>query len=123
VDRIRQAPLDSDAPGLAILANLVGPEGPLRGDLRRIRSAQLAHTTSPLAGWQFVAAPVRRLPGAPAVPGAEPRVVAAVSILAPEVSHGAHQVAYGRLIHSAVRVALSTTVVIKRPELAGSHVA
>lgn len=88
VDRLRRAPLDSDAPGRVILANLAASDVPLREDLRRIRSAHVALTESPLPGWNLVSVPLRRLPGAPAIPGAEPRVVAAVSILAPDHAQG-----------------------------------
>ncbi|MFB6985581.1 hypothetical protein [Streptomyces sp. NPDC056304] len=123
VDQLRQAPLDSDAPGLAMLANLAGQDTPLREDLRRIRSAQLATTRSPLPRWSLVSVPLKRLPGAPAIPGAEPRVVAAISILAPEQSHGAHVVAYGQLLCNAVRAAVETTVVIARPDFASAKAA
>lgn len=118
VDRLRQAPLDSDAPGLAILANLAGYDAPLREDLRRIRAAQVALTESPLPGWILVSVPLRRLPGAPATPGAEPRVVAAVSIMAPDHAQGAPLVAYGRLMHNAVQAAIETSVVITHPRFA-----
>jgi DNA-binding Lrp family transcriptional regulator len=121
-DELRQAPLDSDAPGLAMLAQLAG-DAPLREDLRQIRSAQVAMTDSPLPGWSLVSVPVRRLPGAPAVPGAEPRVVAAVSILAPKRSEGASLVAYGRLLRNAVQAAVETSVVISRPRFAAAQAA
>ncbi|MGP3950879.1 hypothetical protein [Streptomyces sp. 7N604] len=123
IDLLRQAPLDSDAPGLAMLANLTGHDVPLREDLRRIRHAQLARSESPLPGWSLVSVPVRRLPGAPAVPGAEPRVVAAVSILAPGPSNGAHLVAYGQLLQITVRTAIETSVVIARPDFAAAQAA
>ncbi|MFD6329186.1 hypothetical protein ACFWGI_06355 [Streptomyces niveus] len=118
VDRLRQAPLDSDAPGLAILANLAGHDTPLRDDLRRIRTARVALTESPLPGWILVSVPLRRLPGAPATPGAEPRVVAAVSIMAPDHAQGDPLVAYGRLMHNAVQAAIETSVVISHPRFA-----
>ncbi|MFD5079576.1 hypothetical protein [Streptomyces sp. NPDC058371] len=123
VDRLRQAPLDSDAPGLAILANLAGQDIPLREDLRQIRSAQVALTESPMPGWILVSVPVRRLPGAPAVPGAEPRVVAAVSILAPDGAQGNPLVAYGRLMRNVVRAAIGTSVVIAQPRFAAAQFA
>ncbi|MER6443651.1 helix-turn-helix domain-containing protein [Streptomyces venezuelae] len=123
VDRLRRAPLDSDAPGLAMLANLAGQDTPLRDDLRRIRSAQVAATDAPLPGWELVSTPVRRLPGAPAVPGAEPRVVAAVSILAPQRSRGDALVAYGRLLRNAALAAVETSVVIAQPRFATTHAA
>ncbi|MFF8431132.1 hypothetical protein ACF07Y_39555 [Streptomyces sp. NPDC016566] len=117
-EQLRQAPLDFDAPGLVMLANLAGHDSPLRGDLRQIRSAQVALTDSPLPGWILVSVPLRRLPGAPAMPGAEPRVVAAVSVLAPKQAHGAPLIAYGRMLHNAVRAAVETSVVIRRPRAA-----
>lgn len=123
IDQLRRAPLDSDAPGLAMLANLAGQDVPLRDDLRQIRSAQVAVTNSPLPGWNLVATPVRRLPGAPAVPGAEPRVVAAVSILAPDRAQGNALVAYGRLLRNAVLAAVETSVVIARPRFAAAQAA
>ncbi|WP_184503090.1 hypothetical protein [Streptomyces botrytidirepellens] len=122
-NRLRRAPLDSDAAGLAILASLAGQDGPLREDLRQIRSAQVAITDSPLPGWSLVSVPVRRLPGAPAVPGAEPRVVAAASILAPDRSQNAPLVAYGRLLRNAVQAAIETSVVINSPRAAATQAA
>jgi hypothetical protein len=123
VDRLRRAPLDSDAPGLVMLANLAGYDTGLREDLRRIRSTQVALTESPLPGWMLVSVPLRRLPGAPAIPGAEPRVVAAVSILAPDHAQGAPLVAYGRLLRNAVRAAVGTSVVITPPRFAAAQAA
>ncbi|MFD8902557.1 hypothetical protein [Streptomyces ardesiacus] len=120
VDRLRRAPLDSDAPGLVMLAYLAGHDVPLREDLRQIRSTQVALTKAPLPGWILVSVPVRRLPGAPAVPGAEPRVVAAVSILAPAHTHGDPLVAYGRLMNSAVQTAIGSSVVISQPRFAAA---
>lgn len=114
VDRLRRAPLDADAPGLVMLANLAGHDTPLREDLRRIRSTQVALTESALPGWILVSVPLRRMPGAPAMPGAEPRVVAAVSILAPDNAQGDPLVAYGRLMRNAVHAAIKTSVVIAR---------
>ncbi|WP_440581092.1 hypothetical protein [Streptomyces sp. PT19] len=118
VDRLRRAPLDSDAPGLVMLANLAGHDVPLREDLRQIRSTQVALTKAPLPGWFLVSVPVRRLPGAPATPGAEPRVVASVSILAPIHAHGDPLVAYGRLMRNAVQTAIESSVVISQPRFA-----
>ncbi|MEU1076466.1 MULTISPECIES: hypothetical protein [unclassified Streptomyces] len=123
VDRLRRAPLDSDAPGLVMLANLAGHDTPLREDLRQIRSIQVALTEAPLPGWILVSVPVRRLPGAPAVPGAEPRVVAAVSILAPDHAHGDPLVAYGRLMRNAVQAAIGSSVVISHPRFAAAQAA
>ncbi|MFI0813578.1 hypothetical protein [Streptomyces echinatus] len=123
VDRLRRAPLDSDAPGLVMLANLAGHDTPLREDLRQIRSTQVALTEAPLPGWILVSVPVRRLPGAPAVPGAEPRVVAAVSILAPDHAHGDPLVAYGRLMRNAVQAAIGSSVVISHPRFAAAQAA
>ncbi|MEU6070605.1 helix-turn-helix domain-containing protein [Streptomyces sp. NPDC047082] len=123
IDHLRQAPLDSDAPGLAILAHLVGHDTPPREDLRRIRATQVAHSRSPLPGWAIVSVPVRRLPGAPSIPGAEPRVVAAVSVLAPERFPRAHLVAYGRMMQEVVRAASETTVIITRADLATAQAA
>ncbi|MEV6676377.1 helix-turn-helix domain-containing protein [Streptomyces erythrochromogenes] len=114
VDELRQAPLDLDAPGLVMLANLVASDAPVREDLRRIRAMQMAHSSSSIPGWSLVSVALRRLPGAPAIPGAEPGVVASVSVLAPEHSHGAHLVAYGRLMHNIVRAATDSSVVISR---------
>lgn len=114
VDELRQAPLDLDAPGLVMLANLVASDTPVREDLRRIRSMQIAHSPASIPGWSLVSVPLRRLPGAPAIPGAEPGVVASVSVLAPEHSHGAHLVAYGRLLHATVRAATESSVVLSR---------
>ncbi|MFE7778418.1 hypothetical protein ACFU5O_31945 [Streptomyces sp. NPDC057445] len=123
VDGLRQAPLDSDAAGLVILANLAGEDSDLRDDLRRIRSAQLARSESPLPGWDLVSVPLRRLPGAPAYPGAEPRVVGAVSILSPRDSQGAPLVAYGRLLLNAVHVAVERSVVVTRTGVSAPHAA
>ncbi|MET8816505.1 hypothetical protein ABZW47_31455 [Streptomyces sp. NPDC004549] len=123
VDRLRRAPLDSDAPGLAMLANLAGHDIPLRQDLRRIRSAQVALSEAPLPGWLLVAVPLRRLPGTPAIPGAEPRVVAAVSIMAPDHAQGDPLIAYGRLMHNAVQDAIETSVVIATPRFAAARAA
>ncbi|MER7194792.1 hypothetical protein [Streptomyces flaveolus] len=123
VDRLRRAPLDSDAPGLVMLANLAGHDAPLREDLRQIRSAQVALTKAPLPGWMLVSVPVRRLPGAPAMPGAEPRVVAAVSILAPDHAHGDPLIAYGRLMRNAVQAAIESSVVITHPRFAAAQAA
>lgn len=123
VDRLSRAPLDCDAPGLVMLANLAGYDTPLREDLRRIRSTQVALTESPLPGWILVSVPLRRLPGAPAIPGAEPRVVAAVSILAPDNAQGDPLVAYGRLMRNAVQAAIKTSVVISRPRFAAAQAA
>ncbi|WP_331732406.1 hypothetical protein OG613_47945 (plasmid) [Streptomyces sp. NBC_00015] len=123
MDRLRRAPLDSDAPGLVMLANLAGHDAPLREDLRQVRSAQVALTDSPLPGWILVSVPLRRLPGAPAIPGAEPRVVAAVSILAPDHAQGDPLVAYGRLMRNAVQSAIATSVVIARPRFAAARAA
>ncbi|MER5890313.1 hypothetical protein ABT160_41345 [Streptomyces sp. NPDC001941] len=121
--RLRQAPLDSDAPGLVMLANLAAQDAPLREDLRQIRSAQVALTKAPLPGWSLSSVAVRRLPGAPAIPGAEPRVVAAVSILAPDHAHGNPLVAYGRLMHNAVQAAIETSVIVAHPHPAGPEAA
>ncbi|MFI9772774.1 hypothetical protein ACIHJG_38945 [Streptomyces sp. NPDC052415] len=118
VDRLRQAPLDSDAPGLVMLANLAGHDAPLREDLRQIRVAQIALTEAPLPGWILVSVPLRRLPGAPSMPGAEPRVVAAISILAPGRAQGDPVVAYGRLMRNAVQAAIESSVVITHPRFA-----
>ncbi|MFI5864708.1 hypothetical protein [Streptomyces sp. NPDC051546] len=118
VDRLRRAPLDSDAPGLVMLANLAGHDLPLREDLRQIRASQLALTKAPLPGWILVSTPLRRLPGAPVMPGAEPRVVAAVSILAPEHLHGDPLVAYGRLMRNAVHAAIESSVAVTHHQLA-----
>ncbi|MEV4874373.1 hypothetical protein [Streptomyces syringium] len=123
VHRLRQAPLDFDAPGLVMLANLVGHDAPLREDLQQIRVAQVALTESPLPGWILVSVPVRRLPGAPAMPGAEPRVVAAVSILAPDHAQGHPLVAYGRLMRNAVQAAIESSVVIAHPRFAAAQAA
>lgn len=123
VDQLRRAPLDSDAPGLVMLANLAGHDAPLREDLRRIRAAQVALTESPLPGWILVSVPVRRLPGAPAMPGAEPRVVAAVSILAPDHAHGDPLVAYGRLMRNAVQAATESSVVVSHHRFAAAQAA
>lgn len=123
VHRLSRAPLDSDAPGLVMLANLAGHDTPLREDLRQIRSTQVALTESPLPGWILVSVPLRRLPGAPATPGAEPGVVAAVSILAPAHAQGDPVAAYGRLMHNAVRAAIETSVVIDQPRFAVAQVA
>jgi hypothetical protein len=123
VDRLRRAPLDSDAPGLVMLANLAGHDAPLREDLRQIRSAQVALTESPLPGWILVSVPVRRLPGAPAIPGAEPRVVAAVSILAPNHAQGDPLVAYGRLMRNTVQAAIESSVVIAHHRFAAAQAA
>ncbi|MFF8731777.1 hypothetical protein ACF073_35640 [Streptomyces sp. NPDC015171] len=118
VDRLRQAPLDSDAPGLAMLANLASSDAPLRKDLREIRASQVAVTVSPLPGWILCSVPMHRLPGAPAMPGAEPRVVAAVSVLAPDRQQGDPVVAYGRLVRNAVHRAAGSSVVVPRPRAA-----
>ncbi|MCX4681597.1 hypothetical protein OG413_41075 [Streptomyces sp. NBC_01433] len=123
VDRLRQAPLDSDAPGLVMLAHLAGHDTPLREDLRQIRSAQVALTQSPLPGWILVSVPVRRLPGAPATPGAEPRVVAAVSILAPDHAQGDPLIAYGRLMSNTVQAAIESSVVIAHHRFAAAQAA
>ncbi|MFJ3658275.1 hypothetical protein ACIPPR_33830 [Streptomyces nigra] len=123
VDRLRRAPLDSDAPGLVMLANLVGDEAPLRQELRQIRSARIALTEAPLPGWIMVSVPVRRLPGAPAIPGAEPRVVAAVSILAPGHAQGDPVIAYGRLMRNAVQAAVDSSVAIAHPRFAAAQAA
>jgi hypothetical protein len=120
VDRIRQAPLHADAPGLAILAGL---DTPLRGDLQPIRTARVALSDAPLPGRILVSVPVRRLPGAPATPGAEPRVVPSASILAPAHAHGAPLVAHGRLPSNAVNAAISTSVVSTRPGLTATAAA
>lgn len=123
IDVLRQAPLGADAPGLTILANLTDHSVPMREDLRRIRNTQLARTRSPLPGWTLVSVPIRRLPGAPAFPGAEPRVVAAVSILTPEPSNGGHHVAYGRLLRSAVHAAMETSVAVDGQDLVAAPAA
>lgn len=123
VARLRRAPLDSDAPGLVILANLAGHDTPMREDLRQIRSANAAITESPLPGWILVSVPVRRLPGTPALPGAEPRVVAAVSILTPNHTHGDPLAAYGRMMRNAVQAAIETSVVIAHPRFAAAQAA
>ncbi|MFD0427665.1 hypothetical protein ACFQ60_03970 [Streptomyces zhihengii] len=106
-----------------MLANLVASEAPVREDLRRIKAMQLAHSPSSIPGWSLLSVPLKRLPGAPATPGAEPGVVASVSVLAPEPSHGAHVVAYGRLMHNLVRVATESSVVISRHAAAPACVA
>ncbi|WP_331726119.1 hypothetical protein [Streptomyces sp. NBC_00470] len=123
VDLLRQAPLDSDAPGRAMLANLAGHDVPLREDLRRIWVSQAAVSEAPLPGWMLVSVPVRRLPGAPAVPGAEPRVVAAISVMAPDYAPGAPLIAYGRLLRNEVQAAIGTSVVIPRPRFTATQVA
>lgn len=123
VHRLSRAPLDSDAPGLVILANLAGHDAPLRQDLRQIRSTQVALTDAPLPGWILVSVPLRRLPGAPAIPGAEPRVIAAVSILSPAHAQGDPVAAYGRLMHNAVRTATETSVVVADPRFAATPAA
>ncbi|MFE1781115.1 hypothetical protein ACFW9F_00610 [Streptomyces sp. NPDC059506] len=123
VDRLRRAPLDADAPGLVMLAYLAGHDASLRQDLRQIRSRQVALTDSPLPGWILVSVPVRRLPGAPAIPGAEPRVVAAVSILVPGHVAGDPLVAYGRLMRNAVQAAIETSVVIPHRRFATTQAA
>ncbi|WP_225636720.1 hypothetical protein [Streptomyces solaniscabiei] len=123
VDRLRQAPLDSDAPGLVMLANLAGYDTPLCEDLRQIRADQLALTPSPLPGWVLISVPVRRLPGTPALRGAEQRVVAAVSILVPEHARGDALAAYGRLMRNAVHAATETSVVIARPRFVATRAA
>ncbi|MFJ3786912.1 hypothetical protein [Streptomyces sp. NPDC090093] len=120
VDRLRRAPLDSDAAGLIMLANLAGHNGPLREDLRQIRIAQVALTKSPLPGWILVSVPLRRLPGAPVIPGAEPRVIASVSILAPAQAHGNHVVAYGRLMRNVTHAATESSVAITRSRIAAA---
>lgn len=106
-----------------MLANLVSSDSPVREDLRRIRYMQVAHSPAAIPGWSLVSVPLRRLPGAPAIPGAEPGVVASVSILAPEHSHGAHLVAYGRLMHNTVRAATDSSVVLTRHSAIPSHAA
>ncbi|MFE5406616.1 hypothetical protein ACFQ9Z_35945 [Streptomyces sp. NPDC056580] len=123
VDRLRRAPLDCDAPGLVMLANLAGQDIPLREELRRIRSTQVALTESPLPGWLLISVPLRRLPGAPAIPGAEPCVVAAVSILTPDNTQGDPLVAYGRLMRNAVQAAIKSSVVIAHPRFAAAQAA
>ncbi|MGW6203716.1 hypothetical protein ACWF9B_08730 [Streptomyces sp. NPDC055089] len=123
VDQLRRAPLDCDAPGLVILANLAGHGAPLREDLRGIHSAQVALTQSPLPGWILVSVPVRRLPGAPVVPGGEPCVVAAVSILAPAQAHGDPLVAYGRLMRNAVQAAVESSIVVASQHFAAAQAA
>ncbi|MFH8257780.1 hypothetical protein [Streptomyces roseolus] len=123
VSRLRQAPLDSDAAGLVMLANLAGHDTPLREELRQIRATQVALTKAPLPGWILVSVPVRRLPGAPTIPGAEPRVVASVSILAPDHAHGDPLVAYGRLMRNAVQAATESSVVITPPRFAAAQAA
>ncbi|MFI7322766.1 hypothetical protein [Streptomyces venezuelae] len=112
-DRMRQAPLDSDAPGLTILANLTGHKAPLRADLHQIRAAQTALTLSPLPGWTLVSVPLHRLPGA------ETPVAAAVSILTPDHAPGAPLVTYGKLLRNAIRNALEpeTTTTPPTPTL------
>lgn len=123
VHRLSRAPLDSDAPGLVMLANLAGHDTPLREDLRQIRSTQVALTEAPLPGWILVSVPLRRLPGAPAIPGAEPRVVAAVSILAPAHAQGDPLAAYGRLMRNTVQKAIETSVVVAHPRIAAAPAA
>ncbi|WP_327391485.1 hypothetical protein OG728_39115 (plasmid) [Streptomyces microflavus] len=123
VDRLRRAPLDSDAPGLAMLASLVGHDIPLRQDLRLIRTAQVAVSEAPLPGWLLVSVPLQRLPGAPAIPGAEPRVVAAVSVMVPDRAETGPLVAYGSLLRNAVTEAIETSVVIARPRFAAPQAA
>ncbi|MET9109411.1 hypothetical protein [Streptomyces zhihengii] len=123
VDRLRRAPLDADAPGLVMLANLAGHDASLRQDLRQIRSVQVALTDSPLPGWILVSVPLRRLPGAPAIPGAEPSVVAAVSVMAPDAMEGDPLVAYGRLMRNAVQAAVETSVVIPHHRFAAAQAA
>jgi hypothetical protein len=117
IARLRQAPLDSDAPGLVILANLGPQTRGQREDLRQIRAARLAETPSPLPHWHLVAVSLRHALGTPLSPGAEPHVNAAVSILAPQWSAGAHVVAYGPLLQSTVRAISQTPLASHRPAL------
>ncbi|MGZ2361509.1 hypothetical protein LRE75_33330 [Streptomyces sp. 372A] len=123
IERLRRAPLDSDAPGLVMLADLAGHDAPLREDLRHLRSAQVALTKAPLPGWILVSVPIRRMPGAPTNPGAEPCVVASVSIMAPEHAHGDPLIAYGRLMRNAVQAATESSVVIASPQLPATQAA
>ncbi|MFJ5817271.1 hypothetical protein ACIQGT_25745 [Streptomyces sp. NPDC093108] len=95
---LRQAPLDEDAPGLILLAHICDTHSPLSNTLQRIRQAGVAVSRSPLHGWSWTSVPVQRLPGSAPLRGAEPRVTAAVSVLAPETSSGAHVVAYHHLL-------------------------
>ncbi|WP_409235718.1 hypothetical protein [Streptomyces sp. PA5.6] len=95
-DRLRQAPLDADAPGLTILAHLTGHKAPLRADLHQIRAAQVALSLSPLPGWTLVSVPLHQLPGAGT------HVCAAVSILTPDRAPGAPLVTYGKLLRNAM---------------------
>jgi hypothetical protein len=121
-DRLRQAPLDTDTPGQVMLANLAGQDASLPEHLQRIRSPQIAPTASPLADWALISVPLRRLPGAPAITGAEPRVVAAVSITRDPMA-GNPLIAYRRLMCNAVQAATQTSVVIPHTRFAAAQTA
>lgn len=60
-EKLRQAPLADDAPGLVIMAHLptTPPGSP---DLRRIRQSGYATSASPLPGWSLLSVPVLSTP-------------------------------------------------------------
>ncbi|MFI1621855.1 hypothetical protein ACH4VT_33595 [Streptomyces lydicus] len=82
--RLLQAPLDEDAPGLVIQANLDSAIRPTSVRLQRIRDLGHALTDAPLPGWSLLSVPVYTGAvslGLPETSG--PRIAGALSLMAP----------------------------------------
>ncbi|MGW2654362.1 helix-turn-helix domain-containing protein [Streptomyces sp. NPDC001478] len=93
---LREAPLESDAPGRVILAHMAGLDSN-QADLRMIRQTGVARSAAPLPDWNWVSAAVP--PQSGTAPEAVSPVIGAVSLLVP--ANSPRNVSYGRLLRKA----------------------
>jgi DNA-binding IclR family transcriptional regulator len=101
-ERIREAPLQADAPGRAILAHMPGPRSN-SPDLKLIRQTGMARSTAPLSGWTWLSVPVTSRPATDMLHG----VAGSVSLLLPHTSHGSQAVRHARVLRETVTTWLS----------------
>ncbi|MEW2493905.1 helix-turn-helix domain-containing protein [Streptomyces nodosus] len=94
---LREAPLQSDAPGRVILAHMAGPDAD-QPEFEMIRQSGVARSAAPLPGWNWVSAAVP--PQSGTTPEAVSPIIGAVSLLVPAKSP--RNVSYGRLLREAI---------------------
>ncbi|MGX5183432.1 helix-turn-helix domain-containing protein [Streptomyces avermitilis] len=94
---LREAPLQSDAPGRVILAHMAGPDAG-QPEFEMIRQSGVARSAAPLPGWNWVSAAVP--PQSGTTPEAVSPIIGAASLLVPAKSP--RNVSYGRLLREAI---------------------
>ncbi|MCZ1012080.1 helix-turn-helix domain-containing protein [Streptomyces lydicus] len=88
--RLRQAPLDIDAPGLVIRAHL-DPFQPTSDELQSVRAKGYAVTAAPLPGWSLLSVPVHHAPEQVGLPDyGRHQIAGALSLVVPTQDLDAH---------------------------------